>query len=390
MMRFLLRRLMDLPLTVLLLVSLIWVVLELQPGEFAQAYLGGALSPQYREFLAEKMGLDAPAWERYLIFIKNAFTGELGVSLINFPKPVWDTILELLPRTMSLFFASFFIQLFVGYFLGQRLGWRQGRALDRIGTVLCALMWCVFLPLLSSLIIWVFNGVLKILPYAQFIDVSVARKYPDVDRNLTLLVIMGVAATMMIVLLLVQRRLRRLNRPGVKAGAMALLLLGCGGAFSLWLTFTPMGRVALSILHHMVAPVLTLTLLGAGFYALLMRDSMVQATKEDYVQLAKAKGLKDRVVRRRHAARNAILPLATSFLLAMAFTFDSAVLVESTFSWPGLGNALFRSLSGRGDMPVAVGIMIFLMAIASVAHLCLDVLYAYLDPRIRDRYAGVK
>lgn len=390
MMRFLLRRLLDLPLTLWLLVSLIWVVLEIQPGDFAQAYLGGAPSPQYRDFLADKMDFDAPAWERYLQFIKNAFTGELGMSMINFPTPVWNTILELLPRTMSLFFTSFFIQLFVGYFLGQRLGWRHGRAFDRIGTVLCALMWCVFLPLLSSMIIWIFNGVLKILPYAQFIDVAVARKYPDVDRNLTLLVIMGVAAAMMTVLLLAQRRLRRLNRPGLKAGAMALLLLGCGGAFSLWLTLTPMGRVALSILHHMVAPVLTLTLLGAGFYALLMRDSMVQAAREDYVQLAKAKGLKDRVVRRRHAARNAILPLATSFLLAMAFTFDSAILVETTFAWPGLGNALFRSLRGAGDMPVAVGIMIFLMAVASVAHLCIDVLYAYLDPRIRDRYAGIK
>lgn len=385
--RYLLRRLLDLPITVLFLVSLIWVLLEVQPGEFAQAYLGGAPSPQYRAFLAEKMGLDAPAWERYLRFIKNAFTGELGVSLINFPKPVWDTILELLPRTMSLFFTSFFIQLFAGYFLGQRLGWRQGRALDRIGTVLCALMWCVFLPLLSSLIIWVFNGLLKILPYAQFIDVTVARTYPDVDRNLTLLIIIGVAATTMAVLLLVQRRLSRL---GLRNTAMALLLLSCGGAFSLWLVLTPMGQVALSILHHMVAPVLTLTLLGTGFYALLMRDSMVQAVREDYVQLAKAKGLKDRAVRSRHAARNAILPLATSFLLAMAFTFDSAILVESTFAWPGLGNALFRSLSGSGDMPVAVGIMIFLMVVASVAHLCLDVLYAYLDPRIRDRYARAK
>ena len=74
----------------------------------------------------------------------------------------------------------------------------------------------------------------------------------------------------------------------------------------------------------------------------------------------------------------------------MAFTFDSAILVESTFAWPGLGNALFRSLGARGDMPVAVGIMLFLMAVTSVAHLCLDVLYAYLDPRIRDRYAGTK
>lgn len=107
----------------------------------------------------------------------------------------------------------------------------------------------------------------------------------------------------------------------------------------------------------------------------------METVTEDYVILAEAKGLREGAVRNRHAARNALFPLVTSFLLAMAFTLDASIITESIFSWPGIGLALLHAFISK-DMPLAIGIMVFLGAVASVAHLLIDLLYAYLDPRI--------
>jgi peptide/nickel transport system permease protein len=155
-----------------------------------------------------------------------------------------------------------------------------------------------------------------------------------------------------------------------------------GGTIGSLVGLTAAGQVAWDILRHMVLPILTMTLISSGFYMLLMRDSMVETVTEDYVITAKAKGLRDREVRNRHAARNALFPLVTSFLLAMAFTLDASIITESVFSWPGIGLALLDAFIGR-DMPLAIGIMVLLGVVASVAHLLIDLLYAYLDPRIR-------
>ena len=148
-----------------------------------------------------------------------------------------------------------------------------------------------------------------------------------------------------------------------------------------WWWRAGLGPLAADILHHMALPLLTLVLIGFAGPMLVMRDSMLETMREDFVLTARAKGLPDSVVRDRHAARTALLPIATSFALAVALAVDGALITETIFSWPGMGHALLRSVVEK-NFPVAMGVVLVLAAAVLVAHLVVDVLYAWLDPRV--------
>ena len=132
----------------------------------------------------------------------------------------------------------------------------------------------------------------------------------------------------------------------------------------------------------MALPVATLTLISFAGTMLLTRNSMVETMREDYVLAARAKGLTEKNVRDKHVARNALLPVVTSFALSLAFAVDGGVIIESVFSWPGMGQTLVAAASTE-DLPLAVGAFVFVGVFVLLAHLAADVLYAYLDPRIR-------
>jgi peptide/nickel transport system permease protein len=115
---------------------------------------------------------------------------------------------------------------------------------------------------------------------------------------------------------------------------------------------------------------------------LLTRNSMLETLREDYIMAARAKGLPEHVVRDKHAARNAMLPVVTSFVFSMAFALDGGVITETVFSWPGMGLTLLTAAVAQ-DIPMAIGALVFTGALALTAHLVADIMYAYLDPRIR-------
>jgi peptide/nickel transport system permease protein len=115
---------------------------------------------------------------------------------------------------------------------------------------------------------------------------------------------------------------------------------------------------------------------------LLTRNSMLETMREDYVLAARAKGLPEAVVRDRHVARNAILPVVTSLVFSLAFAIDGGVIIETVFSWPGMGQTLVAAAQ-QEDLPLAVGAFVFVGVFVLLAHLAVDVLYALLDPRIR-------
>ena len=115
---------------------------------------------------------------------------------------------------------------------------------------------------------------------------------------------------------------------------------------------------------------------------LLTRNSMLEAIREDYVLVARAKGLPEKTVRDKHVARNALLPIVTSFVFSLAFAVDGGVIIESIFSWPGMGQTLIAAATTE-DLPLAVGAFVFVGIFVLLAHLAADVLYVYLDPRIR-------
>lgn len=139
--------------------------------------------------------------------------------------------------------------------------------------------------------------------------------------------------------------------------------------------------LAADVLRHMTLPLLTLVTIGFAGPMLVMRDSMLETMREDFVLTARAKGLPEHVVRDKHAARTALLPIATSFALAVALAVDGALITETIFSWPGMGHALLRSVIEK-NFPVTMGVVLVLAAAVLVAHLIVDLLYAWLDPRV--------
>jgi peptide/nickel transport system permease protein len=133
---------------------------------------------------------------------------------------------------------------------------------------------------------------------------------------------------------------------------------------------------------HMFLPALTLTLAYLGEYALVMRTSLLETMREDYLVLARAKGLRDILVRNRHAVPNALLPVVTLIAINFGFVLSGAIAVEAIFSWPGLGLATYDALQGP-DLPMLQGLFLVFSAAVIAANLFADLLYGYLDPRVR-------
>jgi peptide/nickel transport system permease protein len=135
--------------------------------------------------------------------------------------------------------------------------------------------------------------------------------------------------------------------------------------------------------RHMFLPVLTLTLAYMGEYALIMRSSLLDVMGEEYIQTARAKGLRDAKVRDLHAVPNALLPTVTLIALNLGFIISGAITIETVFSWPGLGLLSYQALSVP-DYPVLQGLFLFFSLSVIIANLIADILYTYLDPRVRN------
>ena len=135
-------------------------------------------------------------------------------------------------------------------------------------------------------------------------------------------------------------------------------------------------------IHHMFLPALTLTLAYLGEYALIMRSSLLDTMREDYLTLARAKGLRDVTVRNRHAVPNALLPIVTLIALSFGFVLSGAIAVETIFSWPGLGLLTYEALRGP-DLPMLQGLFLVFSAAVIFFNLVADLAYHYLDPRVR-------
>ncbi len=167
------------------------------------------------------------------------------------------------------------------------------------------------------------------------------------------------------------------------AGKITVLALagGSGLVLSAWWALGT-AHLALDIISHMVLPVVTMTLISYAGTMLLTRNSMLETMREDYVFAARAKGVPESAVRDRHVARNAMLPVVTSLVFSLEFAIDGGVIIETIFSWPGMGQTLV-SAAQQEDLPLAVGAFVFVGLFVLLAHLLVDVIYEFLDPRIR-------
>ncbi len=379
--RYVLRRLGQIVITFFLFQTLTFFLLYAQPGDIANQYLlNPNLPPDAAEKLRAELGLDKPPHLQYIQYMKNFLRGELGVSFSNYPRPVIDIILERLPRTLVLFFTATVISFYVGFALGKMLAWRRGGLFEYGTTIVGVTLYTVFTPWFALMMIWLFAFKFDLFPTGKFITPAFWRDAPvSANEVFHRMIWTGIIAG--VVVFIAYLLLRRVPPPLRRVSGWLSLLVGVVVALGFWIN-SPLAPYAKDILWHMILPIGTLTLISFAGTMLLTRNSLLETMREDYILAARAKGLPEGVVRDKHAARTALLPVVTSFVFSLAFAIDGGVITETIFSWPGMGLTLLSAVT-QEDIPLAMGAFSFTGILALLAHLVADVLYAYLDPRIR-------
>jgi len=320
--RYITRRMIQIIIIFFVILTVLFLLFRLAPGDPVSRMVDPDMTQEDAEVLIVQLGLDQPLGVQYLIYVKNFFTGHFGFSF-HYGEPVVDIIRNRLPNTILLFTTSIILSALVGVFLGKIASWHKGKKIDSVMTIGALVTHTLFLPWLALILIWIFAYKFGWFPINGMISEEV---WLDPE-----------------------------------AGFIAR---------------------ALDVMYHMVLPLSTLFLIHFGAYLLIMRSSMLETLKEDYILTARAKGLTEKVIRDHHAAPNAALPVVTSVGLSLAFSINGGALTETVFTWPGIGRELVSSVS-QNDYPLAQACFLMIAGVVLVSNLVVDVLYAYLDPRIR-------
>ncbi|MGW2592656.1 ABC transporter permease [Streptomyces sp. NPDC001515] len=294
---------------------------RLIPSDPVKQMTGGRpVSVEQLESMRHQFGLDQPMWQQFTSYIGDALTGDFGTSFA-YHAPVMDKIVERLPATLLLTGTAYVLYSALGLWLGTRTAWRNGSNSDRFHTALALTLYSVPSFWLGLLLIIVFS--------------------------------VGVGPI-----------------PGIfPTGGMA----SSDGA-------TGFAHVV-DVAHHMVLPVITLVAVGYAQTLLVMRSSLLDEMGSDYLTTARAKGLRDDLVRRRHAVPNAMLPTFTLMFVNLGHVVAGQILVETVFSWPGLGGLFYTGLS-TPDLPLVQALFFFFATAVILANTLADVLYPLLDPRV--------
>jgi len=378
--KYLLSRLLQIVITMLIFLTLQYFILDAQPGDITTQYLQNPkFTPEQRAALQAHLGLDKPPFERFLKWMGNALTGNLGTSYIHSPRTVMDIILERAPRTIFLFLTSTMLSFFIGFSLGKILAWQRGSLIEYSSTVVGAVLYTVFTPWFGLMMIWLFGFYLKWLPLGKFLDPALWRTAP-VDANYVfnrLLLTATIYVLLIFALVWGTHKLNVVTRERLRwVGAIVLTLLAVG----VWY-ISQVGMLAADIVKHMILPIMVVTAVNFGGTMLFTRTTMLETLREDYIMAARAKGLSENVVRDKHAARNALLPVFTGLIINLPFILGGGIITETIFSWPGMGLTLLEA-STSGDIPLVMGAFLFIGTLALLAHLVADLSYGFLDPRI--------
>ena len=319
--RYVLRRLLMMFASLLTIITVLFFLFRQVPGGPMSAIVSPRMNEAARQAVIAQYGLDEPLWKQYLLYMWNVFHLDFGQSFY-YGQSVYSLIADRFLNTMSLMLTALVISYSVGTYLGAHLGWLRGTSKERAGML-------VVLLIRSTPVFW----------------------------------------TGMIVLYVF---------------AFQLNIFPLGGMRGMQASYTTNAEKFLStnFLYHLVLPVFTLCTFYTGLPLLLMRNNLLEVLSEDYIKTARAKGLTERRILFRHAARNAILPVVTAFAIAIGFAVGGQVLIEQVYSWPGLGREMVQA-SLRSDYPLAQGAFMLLSVIVITMNFFADLTYSYLDPRVR-------
>ena len=318
---YLIRKLLLALVTLAVVVTINFVLFRVLPGDPVRAVIvrNVRISKEAQEALRSQFGLDKPIFpDQFLATLGQWAQGNLGISWI-YRKPVGDILGAKLGNTLLLIAAGQILAIVLGIALGLFAGWKRKTPID-VGSLTFSLIAWAIPTFWLGIILLALGSTWLGLPTGGFVDPQNIGK--------------------------------------------------------------PFFEVLPDVLRHLILPTLTFTIVYLGEYMLIMRSSVLEVLGEDYILTAKAKGLSDWQVLRRHALKNAMLPVVTLVALNLGFTVAGAIYIETVFSYDGLGQ-LFRDAIDKKDFPVLQGAFLLLAATVIVANILADLLYAYLDPRVR-------
>jgi peptide/nickel transport system permease protein len=383
MFRFLIGRLAQMAVLFVVFLSIVWLMLQAMPGDISDTLVGNPSIPlETRLELRERLGLNKPLINQYLTYISNFFRGEMGLSFSRYPAEVSEVLWNALPRTLVLFLTATLFAFWLGFKTGKLIAWRRGAVMEKGLIVSGIFLQTVFYPWFAIVMLWLFGFALGWFPIGRFITADVWQGAPyDANEIFFQMIVSALVAVLIyiagrVIIGRIANNLVTQNRLNT-----ALSLATVGLLIGYWY-FNPAWPYVWDIAHHTMLPVLTLGLVAFGATMLLTRSAMLETLGEDYILTARAKGLPDWQIRDRHAARNAMLPVTTSLVLALAFVIGGGIVTETIFSWPGMG-LIFLQAIAVSDIPLAVGALSITGVLALVGHLVADIMYAVLDPRIR-------
>ncbi|MBS7641417.1 MAG: ABC transporter permease [Candidatus Bathyarchaeia archaeon] len=326
--RFIVKRLIQLFFVFIIALTVIFIIPRLLPGNPAQFYITqvGTTVPmseyavQVREEIMKRYGLTKSYAEQFVLYLINTFQGYLGVSMTYFPRTVVELILSRLPWTLAIMIPARILTFLLGYFIGTIAAWKPGRKLDVV-------IQFAGLSTIAFPIFWV--GALMLMVFSYYIPI-----FPR------------------------------------------------GGSLTPGVVHKDIWSFLVDATYHAALPIITLTIFSFFGEALIMRNNMLMVLREDYILTAFAKGLSERTVMFKHAARNALLPLVTGLFAGLGYLIVGSIFIETIFAYPGVGYLFNQAILLR-DYPLVQGLFILITAITLISNFIADLLYRLLDPRVR-------
>lgn len=328
----LIRILLTIPM-ILILISIVFFVMRVLPGDPALAVLRDGASAEQIETFRELMGLNKPLSEQYFDFVKGMIRFDFGISMAR-PIPVIDEIKTFLPATIELAFFSMLVITSVGVLSGAYAAQHRKSASDYTIRILGIILYSIPIFWLGLMFQMFFGAKLGWLPVAGRLSPGMTPAY-------------------------------RIT-----------------GLYTIDAIIKQDWPLLIDALRHLVLPSLTLGLIIAGVFTRLTRANMLDVLESDYITAGRARGLKERVLVYKHGLRNAAIPIVTLLGLQFAILLAGAILTETTFSWPGLGRLVVDRIFDR-DFTVVQGSILFFAVMVAAASLLVDIIYGFLDPRIR-------
>jgi ABC-type dipeptide/oligopeptide/nickel transport system permease component len=400
------RVLLTIPMIFILLTT-VFLVMRVLPGDPVQMHFEKYADPTAVQQVRVALGMDKPLWSQYLDYIIGLFRGDLGKSMQDYSS-VGQQIFSAFPATLELAICSMLVAGLIGVFLGVESAKAYNKPKDHVIRVFGIVTYAIPVFFLGMIMQMIFGVWLHWLPTGGRIAPGMDPKGLNIPLSASS---SGFAAYFLapsliglilasIYLVIAKKRHKKIGR---KVLAVSLALFAAGWAIfaGLGWYFVSNGGVHISTglftvdsllegnifkfglsLKYLLLPSITLGLVLCGIFIRLTRSNMFETMRLDFVTAAKARGLKDFTVTYSYALRNAFLPVLTMMGLEFALLLGGAVLTETTFSWPGLGRYIVDRINFRDYTAIQGAVVVFGLFV-SIVSVGVDLLYAYLDPRIR-------